>query len=495
MSLKILPHRVFALIGVCVLLLAAAGCSVPQPDPQAEMKQIAPIGGWDSENDPGDVTSDWLAAFDDPQLVELVNEAQVANPSLAATGAALAAAVAEARQANAPLYPALNFDAGVRQNYLFELTEEERSLGLEKSQTAFGIGLNLSWELDVWQRVSDAAKSAGFAATATAADYAFARQSLAAQVTKGWFQAVTNKLQFELAVRFVENFEEALRIAQARFNAGDVSAQDVLTTEADVASARQSAQEALFATRASIRALEILLGRYPSTDLAIADSLKTDLPPVPSGLPSSLLERRPDLIAADRNVSAAFFATKAAAAARLPSFSLTANYDSTADNFGDLFDATSMLANIGIGLFQPLFDAGLLKNQFLQAEAEQMVTVAQYKQTALNAFQEVEDALNLESSLKEQIRQLEIASQSLEKASGIAEIRYREGETDLTSYLVVQRQSLNAQSGLIAARGTLLTNRVDLYLALGGNFEEGAIADTPAPPPLPSQQSESSQSQ
>jgi len=484
--------RLTAVAGL-LLLLFLAGCSVYEPDPQKTMGEMAPSGGWGAVNDPGTVTDDWLAAFDDPILDEMVAEAQLANPDLAAAGAALAAAVAEARQANAPLYPALNLDAGIRQNHLFELTDQEKSLGLERDQTSFGLGLNLSWELDVWQRVSDSAKAAGFAATATAADYAFARQSLAAQVAKGWFQAVTNKLQFELALRFVENFEEALRIAEARFNAGDVSAQDVLTTEADVASARQAAEQSLFATRASIRAIEILLGRYPSTDLGLADSLPTDLPPVPSGLPSSLLERRPDLIAADRNVQAAFFATKAAAAARLPRFSLTANYETASDRLGDLFDASSMLANIGIGLFQPLFDAGLLKNQFLQAEARQMVTVAQYKQTALNAFQEVEDALNLESSLKEQIQQLTIASESLQKAATIAEIRYREGETDLTSYLVVQRQSLNAQTGLIAARGTLLTNRIDLYLALGGNFETGPIQDTPAPPPLPSQQSESSQ--
>lgn len=474
-------------------IVFVTGCSVPQPEPKREMTEIAPTAGWDSEGDPGDVADDWLAAFEDPVLEKLVEEAQQANPDLAAAGAALASAVAEARQANAPLYPALNLEASARQDHLFELTSEEKSLGLEKNQTALGIGLNLSWEIDVWRRVSDAAKSAGFAATATAADYAFARQSLAAQVTKGWFQAVTNKLQFQLAGRFVENFEEALRIAEARFNAGDVSKQDVLTTMADVASARQAAEEALFATRASVRALEILLGRYPSADLSLADSLRTDLPPVPAGLPSSVLERRPDLIAADRNVSAAFFASKAAAAARLPRFSLTANYGTASDSFGDLFDATSMLANIGIGLFQPLFDAGLLKNQFLQAEAEQMLVVAQYKQTALNAFQEVEDTLNLESSLEEQIRQLEIASESLQKASNIAEIRYREGETDLTSYLVVQRQSLNAQSGLISAKGLLLTNRVDLYLALGGNFAEGPINDTPAPPPLPSQQSESSE--
>ena len=480
------------LLGGTIFLLIAVGCSIPQPDPQKEMGELAPTESWDSSKDTGEVPDDWLSAFNDPVLIDLVNEAQEANPNLAATAASLSAAIAEARQANAALFPELDLQAGAQQTHRFELTQQDELLQYEKNQTTLGVGLALSWELDVWRRVSDASKSAAFAASATAADYAFARQSLAAQVTKGWFQAVTNKLQYELANQFVSNFEEALRIATARFNAGEVSAQDVYSAQADVANARQSALQALYSTRSSIRSLEILLGRYPSADLSLADSLSIDLPPVPAGLPSTLLQRRPDLIAADRNVSSAFYFTKSAAAARLPQFSLTASYQSSAENFGDLFDASSMLTNLGINLFQPLFDAGLRKNQFLQAEAQQMVAVAQYKQTALDAFQEVEDTLSLESSLEEQVKQLGIASDNLQKAAKVAEIRYKEGETDMTSYLVVQRQSLQSQSNLITSRGSILTNRVDLYLALGGNFEAGPINDSPAPPPLPSQKNESS---
>jgi len=126
--------------------------------------------------------------------------------------------------------------------------------------------------------------------------------------------------------------------------------------------------------------------------------------------------------------------------------------------------------------------------QFEEAEATQMIAVAAYKSAALTAFQEVEDTLSLETSLISQVNELKIASDSYEKAREIGEIRYREGETDLTSLLVVQRQSLLAQSDYIAARGQLYTNRVDLFLSIGGNFATGPINDSPAPPPLPSQQ-------
>ena len=475
-----------------LFLLFVTGCSIPRPDPRTEVSEMAPADGWTAGSETGAVANDWIASFDDPVLDELVAEAQKANPDLAQVAASLSAAVARARQANSALFPRLDLGAEAKQTRFFELTDEQKLLGVSQNQTTLGVSLDLSWELDVWGRVSDSAKGAALAARATAADYAFARQSLAAQVAKGWFQAITAKRQLELANEFVKNFEESYRLAEARFKAGDVSAQDSFTALADVAGARSNAEDALFSARAAIRSLEVLLGRYPADELAVAGTLERTLPPVPAGLPSSVLERRPDLIAAERRVSSAFRLASAASVARLPRFSLGAAYQTSGENFGDLFDAPGMLANLGINLFQPLFDAGLLKSRFEEAEADQAAAVAAYRSTALTAFEEVEDTLALEKSLFEQVDNLALAAESFEKARKIGELRYREGETDLTSYLVVQRQALQAQADLIAARGRLLTNRVDLHLALGGNFETGPINDTPAPPPLPSQESDSS---
>ncbi len=486
--MSLLFFRTFPLL--VTALLFVAGCSIPQPEPKTEMTEMAP-SDWSAPADSGEVADDWIAAFNDPTLEKLVGEAQIANPNLAQTAASLSAAIAQARQANSALFPELDAGAQVGQTHRFGLTEQERAFGVDKDQTTFGVSLDLSWEIDVWSRISDSAKGAALAAQASAADYAFARQSLAAQVAKGWFQALTAKRQMELAEAFVDLFAESSRLAQARFNAGDVSAQDTFTSNADLANAKQQAKEAEFAARAAVRSLEVLLGRYPADDLRIAGDLQRDLPPVPAGLPSQILERRPDLIAADRQVLSAFFLASSASAARLPQFSLGASYSTTADKIGDLFDGPGTLAQIGLNLFQPLFDAGLRKAQFEQAEAEQMQAVAFYKSTVLNAFQEVEDTLSREMFLYAQLENLTDAAENYEKARKIGEIRYREGETDLTSYLDVQRQALVAQQALISARGQLLTNRVDLYLALGGNFAEGPTNDTPAPPPLPSQQSES----
>mgnify|MGYP006267771799 FL=1 len=451
------------------------------------MAALAPEGGWVTGGDPGPVADDWIGAFDDPVLESLVAEAQAANPDLARTAASLSGAIARARQANASLFPEVDAGAQAGQTRRFELTENQRRLGVERDETTLGVSLDLSWELDVWSRISDTAKGAALSARASAADYAFARQSLAAQVAKGWFQAITAREQMRLDEAFVELFRESARLARVRFEAGEVSAQDTHTAQADLANARRSAEASRYAARAAVRSLEALLGRYPADELQVAGSLDRRLPPVPAGLPSTVLERRPDLVAAERRVAAAFRLASAASAARLPRFSLGANLASTAENFGDLFDGPGRLASIGIDLFQPLFDAGLRKARFEEAEADQMAAVAAYKATALAAFSEVEDKLALERSLLAQVKELAVAAESFRKARELAEIRYKEGETGLTSFLDVQRESLQARSALLSARGRLLTNRVDLYLALGGNFEEGPIDDTPVPPPLPSQ--------
>lgn len=468
------------------VLLALSACTVYESDPRAEMTELAPDTGWATGGEKAQVQNDWIENFNDPKLVTLVIEAQLANPNLAASAANLSAAIAQARQANAALFPALNLQGDLSQSHRFGITDEQRFLGLEQDTTTLGVSLDLSWEIDVWGRLSATEKGAALSAQATAADYAFARQSLAGQVAKAWFQCTVAKEQWMLALEFVKSYEQLYELTLARFNAGEVTAQDTSTARANVATARRSAEQTGAAYRSAVRSLEIILGRYPADQLEVPEKLDSIPIPIPAGIPSQILERRPDLIAAERRVAAAFQLAKSAAAARLPQFSLTGSYGTSGDP-SDFFDPAYTLANIGLGLFQPLFDAGLRKAQFEEAEAEQQLAVANYRSTALTAFQEVENTLDLDRSLREQTANLQVAADSFEEARSIAYERYRQGETDLTSFLDVQLQSLQAQSSLISVRGQRLTNRVDLHLALGGNFGPGEINDLPAPPPLPSQ--------
>lgn len=322
----------------------------------------------------------------------------------------------------------------------------------------------------MWGRLRYANRSATETAKASAADYAAARRSLAAQVAKAWFAAAEAKLQFELDDNFVASYEETLRIVEAKFKAGAVSEQDVANAKADLASSRRLAEAAATTLKESVRSLEVLLGRYPAAELAVADDLHAVPPAIPSGVPSQLLERRADIIAAERRVAAAFNTTEAAKAARLPQIALTSSLGSSSPELKDLVDPKNMALNFAGNLFAPLFDAGLRQAQVEQAQAQQREAMAAYRSTALTAFQEVENLLVSESSLAKQEEQLREAVQQYEKTRQLAETRYKAGSISLTDVLIIQRQELQAKANLLTLRDARLVQRVNLHLALGGDF-------------------------
>jgi len=322
----------------------------------------------------------------------------------------------------------------------------------------------------VWGRLRYAKRSATEAAAATAADYVAARRSLAALVAKAWFAAAEAQLQRQLDDNFVTSYEETLRIVEAKYKAGAVSEQDVANAKADLASSRRLTEAAATTLKEAMRSLEALLGRYPTAELAIADDLQAVTPLIPAGLPSDLLERRPDLIAAERRVAAAFNTTEAARAARLPQISLTSSLGSSSTELKDLVDPKNMALNFAGNLFAPLFDAGLRKSQVEFAKAQQREAMAIYRSTALNAFQEVENLLASETSLAVQEEQLREAVKQYENTRRIAETRYKAGSISLTDVLIIQRQELQAKANLLALRDQRLIQRVNLHLALGGDF-------------------------
>lgn len=471
-----------------ILGIVLTACTSKPPEMAANLGADTPPTGWTADAAEGTVPDNWLASFDDPTLTALVEEALAANPDLAASAARLEAALAQSRQSRARLFPVLNATASANRTTYGEspplpVEVDGEVPTLPANQDTLGMGLQSQWEVDLWQRLSNAARASARSAQATAADYAYARQSLAAQVAKAYFQVLVARDQLALSRQFVENARESDRIAQLRFRAGDVSAQDTLTAEADLADARSREEETLQAYRQAVRALEILVGRYPADALQPTADLDTKLSPVPAGQPAQILERRPDLVAAERRVQAAFRLARSASAARLPQISLTAEASTSGPGIGDLFDPTTSLAKLGSSLFQPLFDAGLLQAQFEEATAEQRASMESYRTAALRAFLEAEDALSAEKTLRARQDSLRKAANAYTKATAIARQRYQEGDTSLTAYLDSQRQSLRARSSLITISGTRLTNRVDLFLALGGNFASGPIPSEPSPPP------------
>ena len=455
------PERGFIL---AVVLLA--GCSVNRPPEEAEAAAKAQVPEtpeeWAVEAAAGDVRIGWLASFEDPTLTELVREAQEHNKDLQAAAAGVERARAMARQAGAALKPVVNLSAGGARSGVSSSSTQSDQLN---------VGLDVAWEADLWGRLRAGRRGAVASAEAAQADLRYARHSLAAAVARGYFLAIEAGLQENVTKETVAALEETLRIVNLRYEEGMVSAQDLALTRSDLATAREGLATVEGSLRDALRALEILLGRYPGAELDVEKTL----PPLPSeppaGLPSEILERRPDLVAAERRVAAAFDALDQARAARLPTLQLTGTLGGSSSALSSLLDPANVAWRLGTSLLAPLFDGGRRRDQVVVATADQEQALAAYGQAALQAFGEVENNLDLGGVLKRRRAELEVAAKNAKEAYRIAELRYKEGESDLLDVLSVRQRVFSADSSLVSVQRQLLAQRVSLHLALGGEWE------------------------
>lgn len=407
----------------------------------------------------------WAAAFQDPQLLSLVDEAMLANPDLLRTQAVWQEAMARIRTARSALRPSLTGGYSVSE------TDDAND---PDSQTRQSLDLSASWELDVWGRLRHDSAAARETALASALDYAYARQSLAAAVAQAWFTAIEAQQQLEIARNLEEVQSLTAKITEAKRNLGAGVALDAEVAMANLALARNSVEQNQQALEQSLRALELLLGRYPEAEVKTASTFP-DMPSAPpAGLPARLLERRPDLVAADRRVAAAFHLTESARAARLPSVTLSAS-------LGTLLDPTEAIWSLGANLLAPIYTGGRLEAEVEINEARQVQALQNYVNVGLRAFAEVEAALAAEHYLSRRITQLEIADDSLRQASDIAHDRYEAGVITILDLTQVRQQFFSARSELLSARSNLLQQRIGLYLALGGSYDDAPVT---APAPL-----------
>ncbi len=442
-------------------LLMVHGCArVPTHEEAVAALKNRPVeknipAGFAAKTEQGKVDDGWLKSFKDPKLDALVAEALAKNPGLAISKAQVEEARAYVSQAEAKLKPTIEVGGSARDN--------EYKGVKEKSY----FGLTISWEPDVWGRIRTKVAGQKEGEQATLADYQFARQSLVAAVADGWFMAITAKLQHRFAQEIVKLQEQNLKLTRARKKIGVGGERDVHLAQGALASSRDAEQVARSAYEASQRSLEVLLGRYPSADLKTADRLVAVPPPIPAGIPSQILERRPDLVAAEREVAKAFFKEKDAKLLHLPRFTFSAGLGANSLN-----DAISGLA---AGVFAPLYTGGAIEAEVAKATAEQKAAIAAYAQKALLAFKEVETALSNEDALAREeeyartmVREDKIAYEQTRK-------QYEIGKETLFDVLDIQQKWIGSQVFALDVASKRLANRVALHLALGGSFD-----DTPA---------------
>lgn len=460
------PPRIMtaALIG-----LVLAGCEALTPvRTNFEDSGVVVPQHWSSAADAARVQQGWLEDFDDPTLGKLVGEAVATNYDLRSASARMQQARARARIVGAQLLPQVDVGVGASRADL------SGSDGAGATVDRFDARVNASWEIDLWGRLANEKRAAARDADAAGADYRAARLSLAATVAQAWFDAVEAELQVKLAQDTVRNFRDNLEIVHEGFRAGLNSALDVRLERANLAGAEAEREASLIVRDRSVRSMEVLLGRYPSGELAVATDLPVIETEVPAGLPAEILVRRPDVRSVALRLEASDERFSAARKNRLPGIALTATGGVSSGELGNLLDFDAIIWSLAADLAAPVFQGGRLQAERDLARAENEEVLADYAQVVLVAFREVETALTAERILASQEAALEVAARESVEAEALALERYRAGLVDIITWLEARRRAFNARSSLLAVSNSRLQNRIALYLALGGGFDAQA---------------------
>jgi NodT family efflux transporter outer membrane factor (OMF) lipoprotein len=466
--------RARRLIPAIALGAALAGCALKPPPARDELvpdalPNLKTPAAWTTAAGTGaGVEHRWLARFNDRELDALVREALAYNPDLRVAAARVEQAAAYVRLSGATLYPQVNLLARGGGQMSGD------SSGLE------GIGLVVNWELDLWGRVRAGRAAAEDQYVSAELDAAHARQSIAAMVARSWFLATEARLHKAIAEEAVAAAEKQLGFAQDRQRVGNGDEYDVSLARAALSTYRDTVANLDLAYRNALRGLEALAGRYPAATAEVPAGLATMPDKVPVGLPSELLERRLDVVAAERRVAAAFYRVEEAKAARLPRISLTGSVNNISSDLFVLKERDNPVWSAGASLLAPLYLGGQLQSQVDIRTAEQKQALAEYGRIGARAFGEVENALAAEFALAERERQLQQAVAENRRALELANVRYRVGSGDLRA---VQQQTLAlvaARTALLRVQSERLVQRVNLHLALGGSFDERPAEPMPA---------------
>jgi outer membrane protein, multidrug efflux system len=442
------------------------GCATDPPPEPAEIRKEA-LGNvnldrpWKAPNASGETVQDnWLSTFNDPTLDALVREALTNSPDLRVAAARVEQAAQYLVVAEAARRPAIN---------LFG-TGGTKTGGSGDALQA--IGLSASWELDLWGRVRYARNAAQEAYASSQADFEFARQSLAASTAKAWFSATELSLQAAIGEETVQSTNQLASLAEDRERVGVGSVTETAVARAAARDSENAQQQIQFARGQALRALELLVGRYPAAEVSARADVLAMPPPPPVGVPLQMLERRPDVIAAERRVAAAFNRVGEAKAARLPQITLSLSVSAFKSEVLELQeDYENPAGGLGARLLAPLYQGGALTAQVQIRTLEQKEAVADYARIALRALGDVENALAASESLATRADLLSRSVAEQTRALELTQTRFRVGRADRRA---VEQQQLSVHSARVAllnVRSDELAQRVNLHLALGGSFE------------------------
>ncbi|MEO8020295.1 efflux transporter outer membrane subunit [Polaromonas sp.] len=417
----------------------------------------------------------WWSLFGDPVLDGLAARVEVSNQNVAVAVAAYAQARALVREQRASIFPTVALNGGASRSGSggSSSTGSTTSTG-GRTGNNYQLSIGGSWEPDVWGRLGRAVDGAKAGEQASAADLASARLSAQGELATNYFSLRQTDAQKALLRDTIDGYARALEITQNRYTAGIAAKTDVLQAQTQLANA-QADDAGLVRQRAQLEhAIAVLVGVAPGNFSIAPMAWNPSVPEVPLGIPSELLQRRPDIAAAERRVASANEQIGIAKSAYYPSLSLSASAGSSASRVADLFLASSNVWSIGISAAQVLFNAGATGARVEGTEASHQQAVARYRQTVLAAFQDVEDQLSATRVLLTQQELRRQASQAADQVEQQVLNRYRSGQVGYTEVIAAQATALSARRALVQAMADRQTTAVALIQSLGGGWQAGS---------------------
>jgi NodT family efflux transporter outer membrane factor (OMF) lipoprotein len=412
----------------------------------------------------------WVAGLATEEVSSFVREALLANPDLGVATERARAARWRARGAfGGNLLPNISLGLGGSRQETPDPAGGRIRTDLMTSEAV------ASWEVDLWGRLSARTRAADLDADALEADLYGARLSVAGQTAQAWVGLVEATQNLALAREDLETRNRALDITQRRYERGVSDSLALRTARSQSASARAAEAQAADALLIAARRLQELLGRYPDGALAPGAALPALDALDAAGAPRDLLERRPDVLAAEARLRAAGFRAHEARAALLPRLTITARADGSGQGLTDIVDSRDLITNVIGGLTAPIFNGGALLSESRASEADRRAAASDYVSAALAAWREVEAAISADASLAVREAELDNAVIEAREAQDLAEREYGRGVATIFELIDAYTRRIEAERGLISARTARVSNRIAFHVAVGGGGETGGM--------------------
>jgi len=470
-------------IGLATALLSA--CTL---GPDYKRPSVAAPAAFQYEPKDAAATADtlWWKQFQDPVLEQLIDEALLHNTNVQIAAANVEQAAAVLTQTRSQLFPTVGYSAGGQRERSREPAFATLIPNYPNPASAYQAALQASWEIDLWGRIRRQSEAAYANVLATDEARRGVILSLVAQVANSYLQLRGLDAQLDVAKKTLQTYKESVDLFTLQFQYGQVSMMNVAQAQSqyETAAAQIPLIESQIAQNQS--SLAVLIGRDPGPILRGKSVYDLRLPQVPAGVPSALLERRPDLLQSEQQLIAANAQIGAAKALYFPTISLTGAYGNASADLSKLFTGPARVWSHAGSLAGPIFTFGAVSGQVMQAESAQNAALLNYQLSIRNAFADVDNALIANQKLQEQLgAQVKLVA-ALQQYSDLARLQYDGGYTSYSTVLQAEQALFPAQLNLASIRAQVFASAVNMYKAMGGGWVTQAdrmTGSTPAPPP------------